>query len=252
MVDNSPNDFQLPDKFTAASNIAAAKNNFAAVQNSLVPAMTNVNHGLYDANGKLAHGSVSQAQQVTSDIAMNGVNKMNDANATELEKMQAEVLAAQQQIAELRQQVAVSKQQTAQVASLPTTDLSASNGNFSPLQPRTGASQSGNVLRSGSSFASNDLAGGLRSSADGFDVRPAGLQTPAGKSGTSSSANDFGGPFQSSGSTAVIRADADSANSVGVQSHNSVTDFVSDIDIPSSVLRGSSSYAPGSVNQLRR
>lgn len=326
------NDFQLPAK------MAAAKNQVNSSKNNLDTKLSNVNRSLDDASGNLVANAknalpetankslqpsfnsmatganeslaatTKPAKQATNNFANN--RPVGNENSAELQRVQAEVASAQQQIAELRAQIAATQrpvvpvagstpnqalnsastglnQPVARVAQLnsansngfaPSFTPSNSNkptGNFSPLQPSPNnpTSDSGNVLRANSklsnaggstggnqvmfpipsdaqptgNYPSTPHSGYSSSSANlssaggasnGFPVQPVGLQAPIGQPNAG----------QQNVAT-VMHAQTGDAQQFGART-DAATNHVSEVAIPAAVLRGSGSYAPGSVNRL--
>ena len=326
------NDFQLPAK------MAAAKNQVNSSKNNLENKLSNVNRSLDDASGNLVSNAknalpetankslqpslnamatganeslaatTKQAKQTTNNFSTN--RPVGNESSAELQRVQAEVASAQQQIAELRAQIAATQrpvvpvdgstpnqalnkgstgmnQPVERVAQLnsansngfaPSFTPSNSNkptGNFSPLQPspNNSTSDSGNVLRAstklsnaGGSTGANQVMFPIPSDAQptgiypstphsgysspvanlnsasgasqGFPVQPVGLQAPIGQPNTG----------QQNVAT-VMHAQTGNAQQFGSRT-DAASNHVSDVSIPAAVLRGSGSYAPGSVNRL--
>ena len=309
------NDFQMPAK------IGAAKNQLNAAKNNLDTKLSNVDRAMYDASGNLVTKTKNDLVESVNSFPNKG--SVGNESTAELQRVQAEVASAQQQIAELRAQIAASQRPATPVAaSTPNQALNTSStgmnppvnrvaqlnatnsnsnsngftpglvpansngqpGNFSPLQParNNSASDTGNVLRASTQFSNSGSStnasqamfpapakaqpsgnypstphsgysspatnvGAVNGTNNLFPVQPVGLQAPL---GSSNPGYQSAPTVMHAQTTNVQTTNNPTSNAQQFGSTSDAANHVSDVAIPPSVLRGSGSYAPGSVNRL--
>lgn len=289
--------------------------------------LASVNKSLNDANDKLAAqarskvdsafqqgiGAFGGSLKPINNAAADTKNQFSSIGATtaskanpELERVQAQMAEAKQQIEELKKQIAMTSQ--AKLAEPPAQPVAASNS-FGPSNTSPGNYSFGSIPRAaiqpeqsapvervaqlqtpnhGSQFPANSVsssapANRLRSNQL---LRPDTQQQVAPRQGSAPSypstshggfaprSNDFGGNFSptqnknfapkanttapgsqvdfqttDSDSKVVTANNAISPN--GGESASQIQNHISEVDIPESILKGSGSYAPGSVQPLQ-
>ena len=198
----------------------------------------------------------------------------------DLELVQAQVAEAKQQIERLKMQVEEAKRKDRLNAAAGQTNP---QNTFSPApakvaqldmpafksayaNPGSPGGESGNKLRSTHEPPLPNSASGLLSQTPPNNFSPSypstahGGFSPQGVApGSSSNFSPNFSPMQSASTLAGFQSDSSKSDVVQANSQSPtsdsasrIQDFVPEVDIPDSVLKGSSSYAPGSVNALRK
>lgn len=266
---------QLADVETSAAGAFQAKTNDFKnnVKSQFGSATESANNFVADAQAKMASTAKPNsnfasknnfAPQYNSRNAMSSSSlKTNSANS-ELDLVQAQVAEAKQQIERLKMQVEDAKRKsslsapTERVAQLQTPNFKSAYAN-----PGSIGSQPTNVLRSKNQPASAKPTQPLVPQTQPSNFPPSYPSTPHGnfapKGVSMGKSSNLTPQMNAASSQASFESSADESKVVtadsrsqGSDSASRIQNYVSEVDIPDSVLKGAGSYAPGSVNALKK
>jgi hypothetical protein len=284
-------DLKLPSGLTQSTNqvdksFSAANQSLNRAQAGLGSAAQSANDFAAEARAKITPESRPFSGFASNNnFAPTGINTPDSSSAQpqdasrngELELVQAQVAEAKQQIERLKMQVEDAKRKAS--AALPTgqspiqqplnsapervAQLEMPSFNSVYASPGSSGFQPANVLRSGNqpllpqppqSLVPQSPPGNFSPS---YPATPHGGFQPRGDA-TSTSSNiapqTSGAAAQAGFNSYLNQSNVMTAGSQpsAADSATRIQNYVSEVDIPDSVLKGTGSYAPGSVNALRR